>query len=153
MLPSAELTTDPLHSISNCHSERSEESRSNIFASCNMTARREGSGLRQTKPAFVACPPNRLSFPNAIRNTSQRFRPPEGLANHPRPPSPTGVAELRKNTPRNYANCKRQRAPHQSAPEIVPCMTMMNLNLISRAPGIMVANRNNRGEKHVIPRR
>src|SRR5205814_10150093 len=152
MLSSTKLTTDPLHSISDGHSEPKRRI-SNIFASCNMTARREGSGLRQTKPAFVACPRNRSSFPNAIRNTSQGFTPPDGLANHPRPPSATGVAELRKNTPRNYGNCKRQRAPHQSAPEFVPCMTMMNLNLISRTPGVMMADCDDRGEKHIVTRR
>ena len=118
-----------------------------------MTARRQDSVLRQAKPTFVTCPRNRPSFPNTIRNTDQGFTPPGGLANHPRPPSLTRVAKLRKNAPRNHPNCKGQRAPYQSAPELVPCMTMMNTNLISRLPGVMVTDRNNRREtaRHNLP--
>src|SRR6516164_11494119 len=113
----------------------------------------DDSGLRQTKPAFIACPPNRSSFPDAMRNTGQGLPPPDGLTNYPRPPSLIRVAELRNNTPCNDPNCEGQRTSDQSAPELVACVAMMNPNLISRMPGIMVPDRNDGRETDIVTRR
>src|SRR5215475_3806509 len=106
--------------------------------------------LRQAKPAYVLSPRNRPTLSKAIGKPSQGLGPPDGLANHPRPPSATRITKLRKNTPRNYSNCKGQRTTYQRAPELVPGMTMMNVNLITRLPGIMVTDGNNRREEHVV---
>src|SRR5262245_54246994 len=152
MLSSAELTTDPLHSISNCLSERSERISEQEFGFVHDSGSKD-SGLRQTKPAFVACPQNRPSFPKTIRNTGQGFTPPDGLANYPRPPSPARVPKLRDNTPRSHRNCKGQRTSYQGAPELVTRMTMVNADLISRLTAVMMADGNRWREEDVMPRR
>src|SRR5262249_52341127 len=85
-----------------------------------------------------------------MRNASDSLAPPEGLPNDPGPASLAGVAKLRKNAPHKHARRKGQRTSHQSAPKLVARMTMMNTNFISGLPGVMVTDRNNWREKHVV---
>src|SRR6266480_2649775 len=52
--------------------------------------------LRQTKPALITRPRNRMTFRQAVRNSSHGLPPPYWLSNGPAKPSSAGIAELRR---------------------------------------------------------
>src|SRR5262249_38650786 len=83
-------------------------------------------------------------------NTRQGFTPPNGLANDPRPASLARIAKLGENAPCKHCKGEGERAPHQRAPVLVPCVSVMNANFISCLSRVVMADGNNRREKHLV---
>src|SRR5947207_13225473 len=59
----------------------------------------------------------------------------------------------REHTPGKEAKSKGERTPHQSAPELIARMAVMNADFIASLPRVMMTNCDNWRKKHVIARR
>src|SRR5437764_14301877 len=85
-----------------------------------------------------------------MRKSRHGLSPPPWLANDPRPAALACITKLRENAPGKHGKDRRERAPHQSAPELVAPVTMMNAELITGATSVMMSDRDDRRERHAI---